>query len=162
MQTIEIDRKNHLEQALGKAGLGIRMDSKLCYCYVNGQTGPEWDVHRVVHECSVMHWLYNFTDYQARCNFASENEARINYFQNHRQFLSYMRKYIFPAIKESIIRENGGLPVTWPWITNEPVEAPPVNELQDDATITPSPDNDIPPDNTPVDDIQAKDNMVME
>ena len=116
MENSQITRKNILEKALTDMGLTLRMDSKLCYCYVNGQTGPEWDVHRVVHECSVMHWLYNFTNYQERCEFAAINESRLHYFRTQRDLMCYMRKYVHPAIKETIIRENMGLPEVWPWM----------------------------------------------
>ncbi len=140
MENSQIERKNQLEKALQASGLGIRMDSKLCYCFVNGQTGPEWDVDRVVKECSVMHWLYNFTDYQARCHFASENESRIHCFHSQRQFLSYMRKYIFPGIKESIIAGNGGLPATWPWINSTPTETETMTEAPTETeTMTEAP-----------------------
>ena len=124
MENTQIQRKNQLEEGLDKAGLKLRMDSKLCYCYVNGQTGPEWDIHRVVHECSVMHWLYNFTNYQERCSFASENESRIHYFNSQAEFLRYMRRYIHPMIKEAVIAENGGLPATWPWLAQKPTGPP--------------------------------------
>lgn len=123
MENTQMQRKNQLEEALAKSGLTLRMDSKLCYCYVNGQTGPEWDIHRVVHECSVMHWLYNFTNYQDRCSFASSNESRIHYFNSQTEFLRYMRRYIHPMIKETIIAENGGLPVTWPWLVQKSQES---------------------------------------
>lgn len=129
MENAQIQRKAQLEEGLANAGLTLRMDSKLCYCYVNGQTGPEWDVNRVVHECSVMHWLYNFTSYQERCNFASSNESRINYFNNQVEFLRYMRKYIYPMIKEAIITENGGLPTTWPWLVQKTDDAVPVDQV---------------------------------
>ena len=122
MENIQIDLKNQLEDALSKVGLSLRMDSKLCYCYVNGQTGPEWNIHRVVHECCVMHWLYNFTNYQERCSFASAHESRIHYFNSQMEFSKYMRRYVHPMIKETIIAENGGLPTAWPWIVPGPTE----------------------------------------
>ena len=116
MENVQIKRKNELEQALAERGLTLRMDSKLCYCYVNSQTGPEWDVNRVVHECSIMHWLYNFTDYQKRCEIAAIHESQMRYFHTQRDLLSYMRKYIHPLIKEAIITENRGIPDVWPWL----------------------------------------------
>ena len=116
-------RKSELEKGLEKVGLKLRYDSKLCYCFINNQTGPEWTVESVVHECSVMHWLYNYTNYQNRCNFASEQESRIHYFHDKRHFLSYMRKSIFPQIKDSILKESGGIPSPWPWVSvTSPVE----------------------------------------
>lgn len=118
MENSQITRKNDLERALAEKGLTLRMDSKLCYCYVNGQTGPEWDVHRVVHECSVMHWLYNFTNYQEKCEYAATYESRRYYFRTQRDLLCYMRKYVHPVMKESVIRENGGLPEAWPWLVH--------------------------------------------
>jgi hypothetical protein len=120
MDTAKLVRKNELEGELGKMGLSLRMDSKLCYCYVNGQTGPEWDVHRVVHECCVMHWLYNFTNYERMCEFAAFNESRRNYFHTQRDLMSYMRRYVHPVVKEAVIRDNGGLPEAWPWLTIDP------------------------------------------
>lgn len=115
-------RKIELENALTKVGLNIRYDSKLCYCFINGQTGPEWTVESVVHECCVMHWLHNHTKYQERCDFASHCESRIRFFNDKRHFLSYMRKNIFPQIKDCIIKENGGFPSPWPWMPTESVE----------------------------------------
>jgi len=116
--TVE-SRKTELEESLKKVGLSLRYDSKLCYCFINGQTGPEWTVESVVHECCVMHWLYNHTRYQERCDFASHRESQIHYFHDKRHFLSYMRKSIFPQIKDSIIKESGGFPSPWPWLLEE-------------------------------------------
>ena len=116
MENTQITRRIELEKALAEKGLTLRMDSKLCYCYVNGQTGPEWDVPRVVHECAIMYWLYNFTNYKERCDFAAFYESRLYFFPSKRDLMSYMRRCVHPLIKETIIRENGGVPSTWPWL----------------------------------------------
>lgn len=108
-------RKSELENGLEKVGLTLRFDSKLCYCFINNQTGPEWTVESVVQECCVMHWLYNHTNYQKRCDHACHMESQLRYFNDKRHFLSFMRKSIFPQIKDSIIQENNGYPSPWPW-----------------------------------------------
>ena len=114
-------RKAELENALEKVGLSLRFDSKLCYCFINGQTGSEWTVESVVQECCLMHWLYNHTNYPKRCEHACNMESQLRYFNNRRQFLSFMRKNIFPQIKDSIIKENNGLPSQWPWLVSKPI-----------------------------------------
>lgn len=124
MDEAQLTRKNDLEKALGDRGLTLRKDSKLCYCYVNGQVGPEWDLNRVVHECSVMHWLYNFTNYQKMCDQAARIESHRNYFHTQRDLMSYMRRYIHPLIKEQIITHNGGIPTVWPWIKDGDITTP--------------------------------------
>lgn len=137
MEPIIETRKIDLERGLENVGLKLRYDSKLCYCFINNQTGPEWTVESVVHECAVMHWLHNYTNYQERCNFASTQESHIHYFHDKRHFLGHMRKSIFPQIKDSIIKENGGFPSPWPWVHNmEP--SPTENEETDTPPVEPS------------------------
>lgn len=133
MDSVVESRKIDLEHALKKLGLSLRYDSKLCYCFINGQTGPEWTVESVVHECCVMHWLYNHTNYQERCDFASQCESQIRFFNDKRHFLSYMRRSIFPQIKDCIIKENEGFPSPWPWLltktTNQCVDVQHVSTM---------------------------------
>ncbi len=109
-------RRDDLERALAETGLALRPDSRLCSCFINGQTGPEWDVSRVVHECSVMHWLYNFTDYPGECERAVLHESRCRVFSSTSDLMSYARRHVHPLVKEAVIRNNGGLPEVWPWL----------------------------------------------
>lgn len=135
MENEQISRKNDLEAALKARGLTLRMDSKLCYCFVTGQTGPEWDLHRVVHECSVMHWLYNYTSYPKICEDAAFYESSRNFFYSQRDFMAYMRRYVHPVIKESVIRNAGGLPEVWPWLALHENNTPAANVPVDNADV---------------------------
>lgn len=119
MDDIKEVRKQSIENELNKINLKLRYDSKLCYCYVNGETGPEWTPERVANECAIMHWLYNFTDYPGICQYADIHESRRIFFHSKKQFKDHMRRYIYPNIKESMIMKNGGIPTTWPWMKNE-------------------------------------------
>jgi len=121
MDNVQESRKQELELELGQIDLTLRYDSKLCYCFVNGETGPEWTAKKVAYECGLMHWFHTCTDYEGRCQFASINESRMYYFHNKKHFTDYMRKYIYPIVKETIIKEHGGIPSTWPWLNNEVV-----------------------------------------
>lgn len=118
-------RKKELEEELSKLQLSLRFDSRLCSCYINNQTSPEWTASKVAKECASMHWLHNFTDYQARCQVASTEESRKACFHNGRHFADHMKRRVYPAIKESILRENDGGPKTWPWITTDEGEEEP-------------------------------------
>lgn len=113
-------RQKLLEDELSKLGLSVRHDSRLCHCYINHKTSPEWTATKVAHECAVMHWLYNHTDYENQCRLAAASEYKNSVFQNGRVFADHLRSNIYPAIKESYLRQtDGGCPTPWPWITKE-------------------------------------------
>ncbi|CAM9106358.1 unnamed protein product [Ectocarpus sp. 12 AP-2014] len=110
------NRRKELEKELSKLNLMLRYDSRLCSCYINGTTAPEWTAPAVAKECATMHWLHNFTDYQARCAVAATVEATNMFFHSGRHFADHMKRRVYPAIKESILAENDGGPETWPWV----------------------------------------------
>lgn len=110
------DRKKELEEELNKFNLLLRYDSRLCSCFINGQTSPEWTADKVAGECATMHWLHNFTDYEERCRAAATEESKHAWFHGGRHFADHMKRRVYPAIKESIIKENEGGPETWPWM----------------------------------------------
>lgn len=110
-------RKKELEEELSKINLSLRYDSRLCSCFINGITSPEWTASKVAKECAMMHWLHNFTDYEERCSAAASEESKKKWFHSGRHFADHMKKRVYPSIKESILKENNGEPTTWPWST---------------------------------------------
>lgn len=109
-------RKKELEEELSKLRLMLRYDSRLCSCYINGTTSPEWTAPKVAKECATMHWLHNFTDYEERCAVGAAQVSRKMWFHSGRHFADYMKRHVYPAIKESILNENEGGPEGWPWV----------------------------------------------
>lgn len=109
-------RKNELEEELSKINLSLRYDSRLCSCYINGTTGPEWTAPKVAKECAMMHWLHNFTDYEERCATAAAEVSSRLLFHGGRHFADHMKRGVYPVIKETILKENDGGPASWPWI----------------------------------------------
>ena len=116
MEETHIIRKSNVDNELEKLKLSYRYDSKLCSCYVQGTTGPEWTAERVAKECAIMYWLYNHTPYEAICNNADIQETHKYIFYNEKQLKDHMRRYIYPKIKEFVIKDNGGIPESWPWL----------------------------------------------
>jgi len=108
-------RKRSLEEQLSNLNLVLRHDSRLCSCYINGTTSPEWTASKVAKECATMHWLHNFTDYEERCAVAATQLSRKMWFHSGQNFADYMKRRVYPAIKESILNENAGGPEEWPW-----------------------------------------------
>ena len=116
-------RKNELEQELSKISLALRYDSRLCSCYINGITTPDWTAPKVAKECATMHWLHNFTDYEGRCAAAASEESNKLWFHGGRHFADHMKRRVYPVIKDTILKENDGGPTSWPWIkTNKTSE----------------------------------------
>lgn len=109
-------RKKTLEDELSKLNLSLRYDSRLCSCYISGQTSADWTAERVARECALMHWLYNFTDYEERCRVAAIEESKMTWFRSGRHFADHLKRTVYPAIKECITRENEGELGTWPWM----------------------------------------------
>ncbi|CAM9098736.1 unnamed protein product, partial [Sphacelaria rigidula] len=107
-------RKNQLEEELSKLSLVLRYDSRLCSCFINAQTSPEWTAATVARECATMHWLHNFTDYEERCRMAATEESKKTYFRSGRHFADHMQRRVYPVIKESIMRDSNGGPNSWP------------------------------------------------
>ena len=97
-------RKNELEEELSKISLVLRYDSRLCSCFINAQTSPEWTAAKVAKECATMHWLHNFTDYEERCALAATEESKKMWFHNGRHFSDHMKRRVYPAIKEFILK----------------------------------------------------------
>lgn len=117
------EKKNELEEELSKLSLMLRYDSRLCSCFINGQTSPEWTAAKVAKECATMHWLHNFTDYEERCTLAATEESKKTWFHSGRHFADHMKRRVYPSIKESIIREKEGAPDEWPWMATTTMNA---------------------------------------
>ena len=114
------ERKNALEDELSKLNLSLRYDSRLCSCYISGQTSADWTAALVANECALMHWLYNFTDYEERCRVAATEESRVGLFHSGRHFADYLKRRVYPTIKERIIKDSQL--DTWPWMKKEDKE----------------------------------------
>ena len=109
-------RRKDLEKELAKLKLSLRHDSRLCAAYINNHTSPDWTPAKVARECAVMHWLHNFTDYEMRCQMAATEVSKQIWFRSGRHFADHVKRRVYPAIKETIIKENNGHPDTWPWM----------------------------------------------
>ena len=121
------ERKNALQDELNKLNLSLRYDSRLCSCYISGQTSADWTAALVANECALMHWLYNFTDYQERCRVAMIEESRVGWFHSGRHFADYLKRRVYPTIKERIIKDSQL--DTWPWMKKEKEQDNPVLSL---------------------------------
>lgn len=113
------ERKDELEHELGKLDLSLRYDSRLCSCYISGQTSADWTAALVANECALMHWLYNYTDYEERCRVAALEESKVGWFHSGRHFSDYMKRRVYPTIKERIIKDSEGELDAWPWMKKE-------------------------------------------
>jgi len=111
-----IARTSILEDHLCIHGLTIRPDSRLCHAFMEGRLGHDWDVHRVVKECCMMHWLYTCTDYPIRIDQAYTYFSYI--FVDGKMVHEFVRDNVQPHIKAEIILSHGGIPTVWPWINN--------------------------------------------
>ena len=108
-------RKEELSKELGKYSLEIRKDSRLCYCYIHDNLNSEWDLQKVVYEICITNWLFNYTDYKLRCDYAFKYFSHM--FNNKTVGHTYVKNFIQPQIKIDTINQMGGLPKIWPWIT---------------------------------------------
>lgn len=108
------NRMESLVKELSRMLLPLRYDSRLCSSYIYGQLGPEWNVHRVVHECATMHWLYTYTMYPFKVSEAHAYLSTI--LPPGKPANDFVKQCIQPRIKEKIIRDHGGVPSTWPWL----------------------------------------------
>lgn len=114
-----------MERELAILNLSLRYDSRLCSSYISNHISPEWTAAKVAKECAVMHWLHNYTNYKEICHNAATQESQRLRFWRGREFADHMKRRIYPAIKDDIIRGNGGLPESWPWMEKiHPRESP--------------------------------------
>lgn len=107
-------RRSELIESLSLQGLQLRYDSRLCYCYIRGELGEDWDLERVVRECGTMHWLFNYTNYPIRCRQAFDYFAEFSNCNN--RTYEYVKQNVHPHIKAETIMGLGGLPDRWPWL----------------------------------------------
>ncbi|AAR26894.1 FirrV-1-B19 [Feldmannia irregularis virus a] len=107
-------RRQVLVNSLSKAGLFLRPDSRLCSSYVEGTLDENWDVDRVVHECALMHWLYNYTNYASKLTEAYSFFSM--FFTEGKAVKEFIKDKVQPVIKFGIIEAHGGIPMTWPWM----------------------------------------------
>lgn len=112
-------RKEELVKELSLLLLPLRHDSRLCSSYIYGQLGDDWDVHRVVHECATMHWLYSYTLYQQRVREAYMYFSTI--LTSGRSVHEFIKHNVQPHIKATTILQHGGIPLRWPWLPSEEV-----------------------------------------
>lgn len=107
-------RTRVLVEELGKVGLSLRNDSRLCDMYINGGLNNDWNLDRIVRECALMHWLFLYTPYPDRCRHAYHYFSNI--FANGTTVHNFIRHNIQPHIKADTIMEMGGVPEVWPWM----------------------------------------------
>jgi hypothetical protein len=115
-------RMESLVSELSNMLIPLRYDSRLCSSYIYGQLGPEWSVHRVVHECATMHWLYTYTMYPFKLSEAHAYLATI--LPPGKPASDFVKQCIQPRIKEKIIRDHGGIPSRWPWLEKSDADTP--------------------------------------
>jgi hypothetical protein len=109
-------RRSELSNELQKVGLKIRNDSKLCENYIDGSLSNEWSLKKVVDMCCEMHWLYNYTNYKKKLNRSLNNEIEICKSWDGRYYFSDIYDDVEPTVRNKIIKENGGLPIVYPWL----------------------------------------------
>lgn len=107
-------RRKELVHELSLKHLPLRHDSRLCSSYISSELGKEWPISRVVHECCVMHWLYNYTLYPAKMREAHMYFSTI--LTSGKCVHDFIKQFIQPHIKSQTILENGGIPQQWPWL----------------------------------------------
>lgn len=110
-------RRDLLVGELSMKKLPLRHDSRLCSGFIYNQLGDDWNVHRVVNECAMMHWLFSYTNYQYKCREAYSYFSTV--FTSGRSLHEFVKQYVQPHIKAQIILAHGGVPSTWPWLWNE-------------------------------------------
>lgn len=107
-------RKDQLINELSLKHLPLRHDSRLCSSFIYGQLGDDWDVHRVVHECATMHWLYTYTLYPYQVREAYLYFSTI--LTSGRSVHEFIKHNVQPHIKGQTILQHGGIPSHWPWL----------------------------------------------
>jgi len=110
---------------LREIGLDLRPDSRLCYSYIYGSLGEDWDLDRVVRECAMMHWLYTYTNYQYRIQQAYTYFSYV--FNDGKTVNDFIKTNVQPHIKAETILSYGGIPERWPWS--------PTSSMENDAEI---------------------------
>ena len=132
-------RKDSLIKELEKFCLPLRHDSRLCSSFIYGQLGDDWDVHRVVHECATMHWLYAYTLYPYRVREAYLYFSTI--LTSGKSVHEFIKHNVQPHIKGQTILQHGGIPSHWPWLPqSEPKES--VEQLKSQSPEQPKPKPD--------------------
>lgn len=111
------ERKEIIVKELSLKYLPLRHDSRLCSSFIYNELSDDWDVHRVVQECALMHWLFSFTDYPIRCREAYAYFSTI--FNSGKHVHDFIKIHIQPYIKAQTIHDYGGIPSEWPWIPTE-------------------------------------------
>lgn len=113
-------RKEKLIEELAVKLLPLRHDSRLCSSYIYGQLCNDWDVSRVVNECCLMHWLYNYTTYPFQMREAYMYFSTI--LTSGKSVHEFIKHNVQPHIKGQTVVSHGGIPSHWPWL---PVPKPP-------------------------------------
>lgn len=114
------DRHALLAEELSKVKLTIRPDSRLCSGFVNDSLGEDWPVDRVVAQCALMHWLYNYTRYPLIIRDATRHYS--NFFTGSKDLHLFVRDSVQPHVKYDIYRAHGGIPSQWPWLDAMPFD----------------------------------------
>lgn len=118
-------RKESLVKELSLKLLPLRHDSRLCSSYIYGQLGNDWDMSRVVDECCLMHWLYNYTAYPLKMREAYMYFSTI--LTSGRSVHEFIKHNVQPHIKGQTVVSQGGIPSHWPWLPSPSpeTESPP-------------------------------------
>ena len=111
------ERRASLEKALAEQGLVIRKDSALCSCYIDGTLDSSYTPEAIAHLCGLHKYLYEYTDYSARC--ACILPAIANGLSSSLGSYEAAWKYVVqseaPLIKMRVLQEFG-VPLVWPWL----------------------------------------------
>lgn len=125
-------RKDNLVNELSRLCLPLRHDSRLCSSFIYGQLGDDWDVHRVVHECATMHWLYTYTLYPYRMREAYLYFSTI--LTSGRSVHDFIKHNVQPHIKGQTILQHGGIPSHWPWLPQTEKESQDLTLAQEEES----------------------------
>ncbi|KAG5183104.1 hypothetical protein JKP88DRAFT_157553 [Tribonema minus] len=114
------ERLRELLTALGREGVPLRDDSSLCRCFVEGTLSPPMGADEVARTCALHRFLYECTDYEARCrlNLPVMAASLAPSLGSWAAAWCYVKANEAPAIKAAALAAAGGIPDTWPWLSH--------------------------------------------
>ncbi|KAG5185098.1 hypothetical protein JKP88DRAFT_289576 [Tribonema minus] len=114
-------RLAELLRCLEAEGVAMRDDSSLCRCFIEGTLATPLTAEEVAHTCALHVWLYNYCDYEERCErtLPAMAASLAPSLGSWAAAWSYVKAHEAPAVKTASIRAAGGVPDIWPWLRED-------------------------------------------
>ena len=109
------------------ARVSLRSDSQLARKFVDNKLESHWNVHKIIYELCLTHYLYEYTPYRRlleqelpKLKEMFMEDLPFNQLRNEHYVQEHVRCYCIPFLKFlAVFKSKKSIPTIWPWLDSD-------------------------------------------